>query len=51
MFIHAGYRAFWPVIFLMPWFLLGGAYLLESVLQRRSRTLRLARANHGSGKP
>jgi hypothetical protein len=37
MFVHAGSRALWPVIVFLPWFLLGFAYLLESLLRRRPR--------------
>jgi hypothetical protein len=35
MFMHLGSRPLWPVIVFLPWFLLGLAYLLESLLQRR----------------
>ena len=35
MFVHAGFRNLWPVIFFLPWVLLSGAYLLASVLHRR----------------
>jgi hypothetical protein len=35
MFVHAGFRSFWPVIFFLPWVLLSGAYLLAWVLHRR----------------
>jgi hypothetical protein len=35
MFLHAGPRPLWPVIVFLPWFLLGFAYLIESLLQRR----------------
>lgn len=41
MFRHAGYRALWPVIFFLPWLLLGSAYLLEWVLRLRSRAIAL----------
>lgn len=35
MFMHLGFRPLWPVIVFLPWFVLGLAYLLESLLQRR----------------
>jgi hypothetical protein len=35
MFLHSGPRTLWPVIFFLPWFFLGSAYLLESALHRR----------------
>jgi hypothetical protein len=35
MFVHAGFRSLWPVIFFLPWVLLSGAYLLAWVLNRR----------------
>jgi len=37
MFVHAGFKAFWPVIFLLPWLFLGIAYLTESALHRHHR--------------
>ena len=37
MFLHAGPRPLWPVIVFLPWFLLGFAYLLESLLRRVSQ--------------
>jgi hypothetical protein len=36
MFEHEGFRPLWPVIFFLPWLLLGAAYLVESVLHWRS---------------
>ena len=42
MFVHAGFRSLWPVIFFLPWLFLSGAYLLAWVLDRRSR-VRLSR--------
>jgi hypothetical protein len=36
MFEHEAFRPLWPVIFFLPWFFLGAAYLLESVRHRRS---------------
>jgi hypothetical protein len=38
MFEHEGFRPLWPVIFFLPWLLVGVGYLLESVLHWRSRT-------------
>jgi hypothetical protein len=42
MFPHHGVRALWPVIFFLPWLLLGGAYLSEWALHRLSRPISLA---------
>ena len=42
MFPHAGPRGLWPVIFFLPWFLVGSAYLGEWALHRGARWLRLA---------
>src|SRR6516225_5849763 len=42
MFPHAGPRALWPVVFFLPWFLVGSAYLGEWALHRGARWLRLA---------
>lgn len=39
MFAHSGYRPIWPLIFFLPWLLLGSAYLGEWVLQRGSRSI------------
>jgi len=47
MFAHTGYRPLWPVIFLLPWLLLGIAYLVESILRRRSGAAALQRL-HGT---
>ena len=35
MFAHTGFRPLWPVIFFLPWFLLGAAYILQAIAQRR----------------
>jgi hypothetical protein len=35
MFEYRGLRPLWPVIFFLPWLLVGVAYLLEAVLHRR----------------
>jgi hypothetical protein len=37
MFLHTGVKHFWPAVFVLPWLFLGIAYLVESVLRRRSR--------------
>ena len=37
MLATAGFRPLWPVIFFLPWLILGIAYLLESVRRRRAR--------------
>src|SRR5215472_14502658 len=42
MFSHSGPRALWPVIFFLPWFLLGSAYLGEWLLDRGARLIGLA---------
>ena len=34
---HTGIRHLWPVIFFLPWLLIGIVFLVESVLHRRSR--------------
>ena len=36
MFVQTGLKHFWPAIFVLPWMFLGIAYLVESVLRRRS---------------
>lgn len=36
MFVHAAFRPLWPVIFFLPLFFVGVAYLLEAVLHLRS---------------
>jgi len=38
VFVHTGFRPLWPVLFFLPWFFLGVAYLVESVLHRRHPT-------------
>jgi hypothetical protein len=35
MFVHAGFRSLWPVIFFLPWVFLSSAYLIAWVLHRR----------------
>jgi hypothetical protein len=40
MFEHVGMKPLWPVIFFLPWVSLGFAYLLASVRQWRSWSLR-----------
>ena len=42
MLSHPGPRALWPVIFFLPWFLLGSAYLGEWALRRGARVLSVA---------
>ena len=37
MFGHTGFRPLWPVIFFLPWFLLGAAYILQAIPGRRVR--------------
>ena len=39
MFAHSGYRPLWPLIFFLPWLVLGSAYLGEWALHRRSRPI------------
>lgn len=39
MFAHAGFRPLWPVIFFLPLFFIGVAFILESVRHRRSAML------------
>jgi hypothetical protein len=41
-FEHAGFRPLWPVIAFVPWFLLGGAYLVRAVHMREMRAPRRA---------
>jgi hypothetical protein len=36
MFVHAAFRPLWPVLLFLPWLVVGIAYLVESVLQRRT---------------
>jgi len=40
MFHHPGARALWPVVFFLPWFLLGSAYLGEWAVDRGARSRR-----------
>ena len=44
MFAHSGFRPLWPVVFFLPWLLVGAAYILEALLQRRSRVAVTPRA-------
>ena len=37
MFSHAGFRPLWPVILFLPWFLVGMAWLLRSLLPGERR--------------
>jgi hypothetical protein len=39
MFVHTGFRPLWPVIFFLPWFLLGIAYILQAIPRRRVRAV------------
>lgn len=39
MFVHTGFRPLWPVIFFLPWFLLGAAYILQAIPRRRARAV------------
>jgi hypothetical protein len=41
MSLHHGFRALWPVIFFLPWLLLGSAYLGGWALRRLSSPARL----------
>ena len=41
MFSHHSPKALWPVIFFLPWFLLGSAYLAEWAVERGARLFRL----------
>lgn len=43
MFVHAGFRALWPAIFLLPWFIFGITCLFEPLLHRRSRRAAIQR--------
>ena len=47
MFVHTGFRPLWPVIFFLPWFLLGAAYILQAIAQRRVQSAPL-RVNTGA---
>jgi hypothetical protein len=44
MFLHSGVRALWPVIFFLPFFFLGSAFLGEWLLRRRARSIGLPSA-------
>src|SRR6478735_4968119 len=44
MFAHSAFRPLWPVVFFLPWLLVGAAYILEALLQRRSRVAVTPRA-------
>lgn len=44
MFAHSAFRPLWPVIFFVPWLLVGAAYILEALLHRRSRVVVTQRA-------
>ena len=45
MFAHSEFRPLWPVVFFLPWLLVGMAYSVEALLiQRRSRGLLMRRA-------
>ena len=46
MFVHSAPKALWPVIFFLPWFLLGSAYLGEWALARGARLI--GRASTGT---
>ncbi|HYL71699.1 MAG TPA: hypothetical protein VEY89_10410, partial [Candidatus Dormibacteraeota bacterium] len=43
MFAHSAFRPLWPVVFFLPWLLVGAAYILEALLHRRSRSALTAR--------
>jgi len=47
MFGHSAPKALWPVIFFLPWFLLGSAYLGEWALARGARLIGLASTGTG----
>jgi hypothetical protein len=44
MFSHTGFRPLWPVIFFLPGFFLGVAYLLAAIVQSRLRLTTTKRA-------
>ena len=44
MFPHSAFRPVWPVVFFLPWLLVGVAYIFEALLQRRLRLASLRRA-------
>src|SRR5947208_1783724 len=35
IFQHEGFRALWPVVFFLPWFLVGVAYLVAAMVHGR----------------
>jgi len=37
MFAHSAFRPLWPVVFFLPWLLVGAAYILEALVQHRAR--------------
>jgi hypothetical protein len=37
MFEHVGFKPLWPVVFFLPWLLLGLALMVESVRHQRFR--------------
>ena len=49
MFAHAGFRPLWPVVFFLPWFLLGVAYIFQALLQPRSPMASIGRTIHTHG--
>ena len=53
MFEHGGFRPLWPVIFFLPLFFVGAAYLLESVRHGRAWTalIRLPFGRHARLRP
>jgi hypothetical protein len=34
MFSHGGFRPLWPVVFFLPWLILGIMYLIDAVRHR-----------------
>ena len=45
MFEHGEFRPLWPVIFLLPWLLLGSASLLKALRQLRNRAPAIPRVS------
>jgi hypothetical protein len=45
MFMHAGFKPFWPVIFFLPWFIFGIACFLAVVVHRRRRAAPIVRVD------
>jgi hypothetical protein len=43
MFVHAGFKPFWPVIFFLPWFIFGVACFFAVVFHRRRRAAAVER--------